>query len=103
MDEVKKAEGFFKALFDFSFSTFITSKIIKFLYILFVIFAALGAIGIIVSGFSSSVGMGLLSLIVLAPLAFLLWVITSRVFLEIIIVVFRIGDDLSDLKQRKSD
>jgi len=45
MEDVKRVEGFFKSLFDFSFSSFITSRVIKILYILFVLGAALGALG----------------------------------------------------------
>ncbi len=100
MEDVKKVEGFFKSLFDFSFSSFITTRVIKILYILFVAGAAIAALGIIIFGFSQSAGTGILNLIIVAPLVFLIWVISARVYLEIIIVVFRIGEDLSDIKKR---
>lgn len=103
MEDVKNVEGFFKSLFDFSFSSFITSRVIKILYILFVLGAALGALGIIVGGFSASVGTGLFTLIIGGPLVFLIWVISARVGLEIILVVFRIGEDLDELKKGKQE
>lgn len=100
MEDVKKVEGFFKSLFDFSFSSFITTRVIKILYILFVLGAAIASLVIIIFGFSQSAGTGILNLLIVAPLVFLIWVISARVYLEIIIVVFRIGEDLSDIKKR---
>jgi len=101
MEEVKKVEGFFKSLFDFSFSTFITSRVIKILYILFVLGATLAALTMIIGGFARGAGTGLFTLLIGAPLVFLIWVIGARVSLEIIIVIFRIGEDLSEMKKHK--
>lgn len=102
MEEVKKVEGFFKSLFDFSFSSFITTRVIKILYILFVIGAVITALGIIIAGFTRGPGNGLFNLIIVGPLVFLLWVIGARVYLEIILVIFRIGEDLSEIRKGKS-
>ena len=89
-------KGFFGTLFDFSFSTFVTTKLIKLLYILVIAFGALscisfGARGVIYGGLG-----GIVSL-VLAPVVFFLWVLIGRVWLELIIVMFRIAEDVGKL------
>ena len=84
--------GFFKALWDFSFTEFVTPKIIKFIYGLTILFAGLFALVLIIAGFSAHAGIGLFTLLIAAPVIFVTSVIYGRVFMEIIIVVFRIAD-----------
>jgi len=82
--------GFLGSLFDISFSSLITTKVIKFLYVLSMILIALGALAFVIAGFADSTASGLFILIVVAPLLSLLYLIYVRVFLEILIAVFRI-------------
>ena len=91
---------FLQALFDFSFTDFITSKIIKFLYGLSILFAGLTALVFVIVAFKISIGVGILTLLIFAPLAFLLTVIYTRVLLEIIIVIFRIAENISDISKK---
>jgi hypothetical protein len=51
----------------------------------------------VVVAFTASVGLGLLTLVVFAPLAFLLYVIYTRVFLELVMVIFRIMESNLEL------
>lgn len=95
----QKGAGFFQALFDFSFTEFVTSKIIKLLYGLSILFAGIIALTIIIVGFSAHAGAGILALLIFAPLIFLVSVIYSRVLLEIIIVVFRISENTAEIAQ----
>jgi hypothetical protein len=94
---MEPSKGFFGSLFDFSFTTFITSKIIKLLYALSVVGAGLGALAFIIGGFSNSVGLGVVMLLIGGPLYFLIVVIYARVFLEIIIVLFRMAEHIAEL------
>jgi hypothetical protein len=90
------ASGFFRALFDLSFRSFITPQIIRILYVL-----ALIAIGIwAVVGLFAIVAMlndpwaptGLAVLFLLGwPVALLFAVVYARVLLEFVAVVFHIG------------
>jgi len=84
--------SFFSALFDVSFSNFVTNRIIKVLYILALIGVTIGALVFLVTGLTQGGGAALLALIV-APLYFLLGLIYIRVLLEVIIVLFRIGEN----------
>jgi hypothetical protein len=92
-------KGFFASLFDFSFTKFITTKIIKLLYGLGVVVSILGAgVAILLPVFKgySSEGGKILALI-LFPLLALLGIIIIRVWLEIIIVMFRIAEHTGEI------
>ena len=88
--------GFFRALFDFSFTEFVTTRLIRLLYAIGVLVAAVIAIAAILRGLNAGAGAAIIALI-FAPLIFLLVVILARVWLEIIIVVFRIAEYLRDM------
>jgi hypothetical protein len=94
---MESSKSFFASLFDFSFTTLITSKVIKFLYGLSMVGAGLGALGFIIGGFSHSVALGVVMLIIGAPLYFLLVVIYARVFLEIMMAVFQMADHVAEI------
>lgn len=102
----QKGAGFFKALFDFSFTEFVTSKIIKLLYGLSIFFSGIFAffllIAFLIGGFSASAAAGILALIIGTPFCFLIFLVLvtySRVLLEIIIVVFRISEHTAEIAQ----
>lgn len=103
----QKGAGFLKALFDFSFTAFVTSKIIKLLYGLSIFFSGIFAffllIAFLIGGFSASAATGILALVIGAPLCFLIFLVLvtySRVILEIIIVVFRISEHTAEIAQQ---
>jgi hypothetical protein len=79
-------------LFDFSFHRPVTPKMLKFLYILSVLFAGLLALVLVLVGFETSLWLGIVALLIGAPVVFLLTVIFTRVFLEMFLVVFRLAD-----------
>lgn len=93
------SKGFFGSLFDVSFSSFVTSKLIKVVYVLWMILSALLTIGVIVAGFGRSTGLGILAL-VLSPVAFFLCLILGRVYCELVIVLFRIAEHVRDIANR---
>ncbi len=96
-----KTKSFINNLFDFSFSDFITPKIIRFLYGLCMIGIGITALIIIIIGFSESFGWGILSLLIFAPLFIIIELLITRVWLEIAIVFFKIHDELKDIKEQK--
>ena len=89
--------SFIESLMDFSFTAFVTSKIIKLLYGLSIVGAALVGLVLIVGAFVTSTLAGIFTLLVIAPLVFAIVVIYSRVLLEIIIVVFRISEHSAEI------
>ncbi len=83
--------SFFSALFDFSFTDFVTNRIIKVLYILALVGLTIFSLIFLVTGVGRGGGSALVALIV-APLYFLFGLIYIRVLLEVIIL-FRIGEN----------
>ena len=93
--------GFVGSLFDFSFSSFVTPKIIKVLYVLFTIWTALVSLLILIVSFRTG-GMlaGIFVLIVIVPIYVLLTLGVYRVILEAFMVVFRIYEETKKISER---
>ena len=114
MDEARK--GFFGALLDLSFTTFVTTRVVKVLYVLTIVLLLIAYAGIAIAIFSGgeevatldengqvtttdgggNVGLGIFWLVVLGPLMLFLYTLLYRVFYELIIVVFRIYENTRD-------
>jgi len=75
-------------------------KIIKLLYILSIVGAAIASLFLITLGFTVSTVIGVLMLLIGAPLVFLLSVIYARVLLEIMIVIFRISEHTAQIVEK---
>ncbi len=84
-------QGFFGALMDTRFDNLITPSLIRFLYVVSITLIALGMLVAIVAGFAENVGTGIL-LLILAPIGALIYVIVTRLWLELIIVAFKIRE-----------
>jgi len=84
--------NFFKSLFDLSFKTFITSKLISFLFGAGVIGGGLFGVVSIIGSFTRSAGMGLLMLII-TPLVYIAGIIVLRIWLELVTVIFKIEEN----------
>ncbi len=82
-----QSRGFFGSLFDFSFRSFVTGRIIGVLYIISIVLIAIYAIVFIIAAFSQSAAFGAITLLILAPLFFFLAIIYVRVLLELAIVL----------------
>ncbi len=90
-------KGFINTIFDFSFSEFVTTKVIKFLLGLAVVFNGIATIVFIVRAFHGGALLGIIVLI-LSPLIFLILMLISRIYLELIIVIFRIAENLITIR-----
>jgi len=95
-----KKTGFFGALFDFSFTDFVTSKIIKFLYGLSIFLIGLATLIFVIFSFGASTIAGIFTLLIVGPLLFILGVIYSRVILEIIMVIFKIAENTATMAKK---
>lgn len=85
--------GFFAGLLDFSFTSFITLKFLKVIYAVLVVFVLLSGLVMFVSLVSRGGGAVLVAL-VLVPLITLLYLVFARVGMEVLAVLFRIGEDV---------
>ncbi|HUT95374.1 MAG TPA: DUF4282 domain-containing protein [Thermoguttaceae bacterium] len=95
---------FVRALFDVNFHSFLTTKVIKLIYILVLVVltlswgvAFLSGLGTALGMMKDSVLMGgvvLLAALIAIPLGYLLSVVWIRVSLELVIILFRIAEDV---------
>jgi hypothetical protein len=92
-----EAKGFFRSLFDLSFSSLVTPKVIKFIYVLTLIGIGLMALLFIIGAFNQSSGFGALTLLVIAPILSLFYIVYARVFLEFFIAIFRLAETNAEL------
>ncbi len=92
--------GFLGALFDFGFTSFVTPKVVKVLYPLIMVLTGLTALAFVAGAFHASTGLGFLTLLVLAPLFFLVVTAIYRILLEFFIVIFRVAEDIRALRER---
>lgn len=88
--------GFFKLLFEFSFSRFIGIRIIGVLYGIGIFFAGLFALLFVPAGFSRDFLSGVGALII-SPLIFLLYVILLRITLEGFVAALRTAENTTQL------
>src|SRR6266851_2484961 len=94
------ARGFLGALFDFSFTSFVTTRIIKVLYALIMVLAVIAALVYTVIAFRVSAAFGFVTLIIGDPLFIIIVMAFWRLVLESFVVVFRIADDIRALRER---
>src|SRR5664280_489579 len=87
--------AFWAGLFDFSFTRFITLKFIRVIYIILV--AMIGLIGLVlfVGSLTSGIAAGVFVGLIIVPLFTLFCIIFTRLTLEGIVVIFRIGENTS--------
>ena len=90
-DRAMGGGGFFRALFDFSFTQFVTEKIIIALYILAILLFVFVVIFGVITAFTQGLWEGIIGLI-FAPIALIVYIVIVRVWLEFIVVIFRIAD-----------
>jgi Domain of unknown function (DUF4282) len=97
-------KGFVGSLFDFSFTSLVTPKIIRVLYILFTIWTALIGLSILIIGFrTGGAAGGLFTLIIVEPIFVLLTLGLYRVVLELFVVVFRIYEETKKIRENSEN
>jgi len=85
--------SFLGALFDFSFRSFVTLRIVRFLYAVAVVLLAVGTVAAVVGGVATGRNaLEMAGFLLLAPIGAFLYLLIIRVSLELMVVIFRIGE-----------
>ena len=101
---VADSKGFFGSLFDFSFNSFVTPKIIKVLYVLYTIWTVVWALIFLRLGFRyGGTAGGIFTLVIVDPIFLLLTLGVYRVILELFMVIHRMHEDLKAIRDRGGD
>jgi hypothetical protein len=95
------AKGFLGALFDFSFTSFVTPKIIKVIYVLVTIWTVIWALIFLRFGFKyGGAAGGFFTLLVVDPILVVLTLGAYRMVLELFMVVHRMYEELKLIRER---
>lgn len=89
----EQSKGFFGALFDFGFHSFVTPSIIKVVYILGLIGIGLTYLFFLIASFSENAGIGI-AVLLLGWIPALLYLALWRVVLEFYYAVIRMSEDI---------
>lgn len=87
-------------MLDFSFKRFLTPRLIRILYCVSLLIAAISAVTWMTSGFGISFFRGMITLIT-GPIAFFIYAIIARVTMELVLVIFRIAENIERLPTAK--
>jgi ABC-type transport system involved in cytochrome c biogenesis permease component len=85
--------SFFEAMFDFSFSEFVTARIIPIVYGILIFAAFLGAVG---AATTVSQATNFLVALIVFPVVLLLGILAARIYTEMIMVMFKIAEHTRD-------
>jgi uncharacterized membrane protein len=95
------AKGFLGSLFDFSFTSFVTPKIVKVIYVLVTIWTVIWALIFLRFGFKyGGAAGGFFTLFVVDPILVILTLGAYRMVLELFMVVHRMHEELKAIRQR---
>jgi hypothetical protein len=94
------SRSFLSALFDFSFTSFVTVRIIKVLYVLILILTSLYALVFTIVAFKAGPVIGLATLLIGDPLFIIIVMAFWRLVLESFVVIFRIAEDTREIRER---
>jgi hypothetical protein len=100
--QATRSKGFVASLFDFSFSSFATPKLIRALYVLATIWTAILTIAFcsFCVHFAGSGGATVVFLVIAAPILFLLGLGSIRVGLEFFMVLYRLNENIQAIRDR---
>lgn len=96
---MRDPRGFVGALFDFSFTEFVTTKVLRVLYGVAIGVWAVGGLVILASSLNGPI-LFALGALVLVPLAFLAAVTLTRIWCELVIVAFRLADHAAETAEQ---
>ena len=97
-----ETKGFFSGLFDFGFTSFITLRFLKVIYTILVGLILLTGVVFFIAAISQG-GVGVVVAIVLVPIATLLYLVIARVYMELVALFFRIGENTSIMARALSN
>jgi hypothetical protein len=92
-DPAREGAGFFTALFDFSFTNFVTPILVRFVYLLATVALVVSWLIFVFIGFAASVGTGFVALI-LGPVFVIIYLAVIRMTLEFYLSVVRMSEDI---------
>ena len=94
-------KNLFSALFDFSFSTFVTPKIIKIVYVILTALIGLGVVFTLIAGLVTGEPLAIIGALVLGPIVGIIYLALARMSLELYFAVVRLSEDVHERLPRQ--
>ena len=92
-----EVKGFFGSLFDLTFQHYVIPKLLKVIYVIVIVLSGLGALIWVGIAFKENPILGILGLLIAAPLYFIFNIILWRVFIELIMSWFNVVKSLDTI------
>lgn len=92
--------GFLGSLLDLSFTSFVTTRLIKVIYVLSMVISVLGALILFVIALRMGGFTGVVTALVMVPALLVFYVISMRIVLEVLIVVFRMAEHTAEIARQ---
>jgi len=102
--EQHNENSFVSTLFDFSFSHFIVLRFVKLVFSVLLVGDCAICLWLIILAFGAGIGWGFLTILI-SPILFFVLAVFFRVWTEMLVVIFRIAEDIEELTeaQRNTD
>jgi hypothetical protein len=97
---IPQEKALMEHLMDFSFQRMVTPRMLKMLYSIHLLLGLIVATGFVFNGFESSTSNGLLAM-VLGAVGMFFWILYCRIVVEVLAVVFRVGEVISGAQQNQ--
>ena len=97
------AKGFIRSLYEFGFTSLITPKVIRFVYALLVILFSIGAVLTLFTFLASRSGPVIVFGLIFIPVFYLVYLILLRIVMELIVVFFKMGEDVHAIRGGATD
>lgn len=94
-------KGFFSALFDFNFSSFVTPKIIKIVYLVVTAVIAASLLFFIIAALLTGDALPIIGALIIGPLVALIYLALARMSLELYYAVIRLSEDVHERLPRQ--
>jgi Domain of unknown function (DUF4282) len=93
-------KSFIRSLYDFSFSSLVTLRVIRVLYVVVTALYSLAAVVAFVGLLARHTTTDILVAFVGVPIAYFIYLLFARIMFEILMVVFNIGKDVRAIRER---
>jgi uncharacterized protein DUF4282 len=98
-EPMRDSRGYAGALFDFSFTQFVTTRVLRILYGVAIAAWAVGSL-VILAGALNGPALVALAALVFVPIGFCIAVTLTRIWCELVIVAFRLADHVAETAEQ---
>ncbi len=92
------AKSFVRSLYDFGFTSLIATRVIKFVYAALVILYSVVSVFLLLAALATGKPADIVFGIIFVPVFYFLYVIWLRILMELIVVFFKLGEDVHSIR-----